>query len=117
MIAQTEAMNLLQQIDNDILGFVLILSTIGIFIISIVSIVAVFRTFNNVLLTRMNHSMVKSLLAKGYTIDEVERLTYGNQNWGRKIRNAVRSATTKHNRFKNRFPDGTQPAPPVKQSV
>jgi hypothetical protein len=120
MLAESDFIEVLQQIDNDVLGAVMILSTIGFFLTLLVTIVALFRTFNNVMLTRMNHTMVNSLLAKGYSVEEVERLTFGNQRWGYKLRNVVRSATGHFGRFKrNRYYASSvnPPVPPRKQTA
>ncbi len=120
MLAESDFIEVLRQIDDDVLGAVMILSTIGFFLTLLVTIVGVIRTFNNVTLTRMNHNMVSGLLAKGYSVEEVERLTYGNQRWGNKLRNVVRLATHRLGRFKrNRYYASgfNPPVPPRKQTA
>ena len=86
LLGQSDFVELLQTIDDDMLGVVLIISTVGIFSTLIVTIVTIARTVNNLLLTRMQHSMVKNLLSQGYSIQEVERLAYGNQRWSDRFR-------------------------------
>ena len=116
MLAQSELFQLLQQIDEEFLGAVLIIGTVGTFITVIVTVVSLARTVNNVMLTRMQHSMVKNLLAQGYSVDDTERLAFGNYRWGHRLRHFVQSAKTRLARV--RHPQPTHyPMPPVKQNA
>ena len=116
MLAQSELFQLLQQIDEEFLGAVLIIATVGTFITVIVTVVSLARTVNNVALTRMQHSMVKNLLAQGYSVDDTERLAFGNYRWGHRLRHFVQSAKTRLARA--RHPQPTHyPMPPVKQNA
>ena len=115
MFAQNELFELLQQIDDEFLGVVLLISTIGVFITIITAIVTVFRTINNITVTRMQQSMVKNLLAQGYSVDDVERLAYGTHRWGPKIRHIVQSAKSRLARMRPSQAPGRPPMPPVKQ--
>ena len=116
MFAQNDFFQLLQQIDEEFLGVVLVIATVGIFVTAIVTVVSLFRTVNNVALTRMQHSMVKNLLAQGYSVEDTERLAYGNFRWGQKLRHFVRSAKTGLARMRHPQP-AQYPLPPVKQNV
>jgi hypothetical protein len=117
LLAQSDFIELLQQIDEDLLGVVFIIGTIGIFLTMIVTIVTVARTINSLLLTRMQHTMVKNLLAQGYSVQEVERLAYGNHRWGDRFRHFFDSARQKVHRLKKRGPAVNQPVPPLKQTI
>jgi hypothetical protein len=116
MLAQNDFFELLQHIDEEFLGAILVIATVGIFITAIVTVVALARTVNNVALTRMQHSMVKNLLAQGYSVEDTERLAYGNYRWGHKLRHFVHSAKTRLSRM--RHPQHMHyPMPPVKQNA
>ena len=117
MLAQNEFFQLLQQIDDDFLGVVLIIATVGTFITAIVTVVSLARTVNNVALTRMQHSMVKNLLAQGYSVEDTERLAYGNYRWGHKLRHFVSSAKTRLARMRRHPQPMHYPMPPVKQNA
>ena len=116
MLAQNDFFELLQQVDEEFLGAILVIATVGIFITAIVTVVALARTVNNVALTRMQHSMVKNLLAQGYSVEDTERLAYGNYRWGHKLRHFVHAAKTRLSRM--RHPQHMHyPMPPVKQNA
>ena len=119
MLAQNDFFQLLQQIDEEFLGVVLIIATVGTFVTAIVTVVSLARTVNNLAVTRMQHSMVKNLLAQGYSVEDTERLAYGNYRWGHKLRHFVHSAKTRLARMRHpRHPHSAQyPMPPVKQNV
>lgn len=117
MLAQNDFFELLQHLDEEFLGAILVIATVGIFITTIVSVVTLARTVNNVALTRMQQSMVKNLLAQGYSVEDTERLAYGHQHrWGHKIRHIVNSAKTRFSRVRHPHPR-QYPMPPVKQNA
>jgi len=110
---QSEFFELLQSVDSDFVGVMLILTTIFSFVTVIVFVVTVSRTIQSVLVVRSSQRMVEGLLAKGYSVDEVERLVYGHKGWNAfsrmvgRCRDAIR---------RNNAP-GRHPAPPVKMPV
>lgn len=116
MLAQNDFFELLQHVDQEFLGAILVIATIGIFITTIVTVVTLARTVNNVTTTRMQHSMVKNLLAQGYSVEDTERLAYGNYRWGHKLRHFVHSAKTRLARMRHPQP-ARYPMPPVKQNA
>ena len=116
MLAQNDFFELLQHIDEEFLGAILVIATVGFFITAIVSVVTLARTVNNVALTRMQHSMVKNLLAQGYSVEDTERLAYGNYRWGHKLRHFIHSAKTQLSRGRHPHPR-QYPMPPVKQNA
>ena len=104
LTAKSSSFELLERIDPDILGAVAILSVIMFFVLLVTSVVTICRTYQNVTLARMQSQMLNDLLAKGYSVDEIQQLIYGHK----------RSVFT-------RFFDGSRqtyvsqrPAPPVK---
>ena len=117
MLAQNDFVELLQHVDQEFLGaIVMVIATIGIFITAIVTVVTLARTVNNVPMTRMQHSMVKNLLAQGYSVEDTERLAYGNYRWGHKIRHFV--IRPKRRLAHMRHPQAMHyPMPPVKQNA
>lgn len=115
MLAANDFLEFLSRIDNDFIGVVMILTTVGTFSTIIISVIVVFNTLNNLVATRMNHSLTKSLLAKGYSVDEVERLVHGQPNWSRRIGSVVRRASNELGRLSHRMRGANHPAPPVKQ--
>jgi hypothetical protein len=113
-------MEMLKHIDGDILGAVFVIGTIGIFVSFIVVVVSIARTWNNIAVVRMNQTLVQDLLEKGYTVDDIERLAYGGQNWSRKFRQLFHSAKSQisslhRRRYRNHYEN--QPVPPMKQTA
>ncbi len=116
MLGQNDFVEFLQHVDEEFLGIVMVIGTIGIFVTTIVTVVTLARTVNNVLMTRMQHAMVKNLLSQGYSVEDTERLAYGNYRWGQKLRHIVSSAKTRLAHM--RYPQAMQyPVPPVKQNA
>ncbi len=112
-------MELLKHVDGEILGAVFILGTIGIFISFIVVVVSIARTWNNIAVARLNQNLVQELLAKGLTVDDVERLVYGSQGWGRRFSKVFQNAKSHMADMRRRkyYRYETQPVPPMKHSV
>ena len=118
MLGQNDFFELLQHVDDEFLGAVLVIATFGFFLTAIVSVVTLARTVNNVATTKMQHSMVKSLLSQGYSVEDTERLAYGSFRWGHKIRHIVHSAKSRLASMRHSHPQPTQyPMPPVKQNA
>jgi len=75
-----------------------------------VTIVTISRTIQDIVLVRGNRRMVEDLLAKGYTVDDVERLVYGQNRWNmltRILQRCRRSSSTSQSPLQS-------PRPPVK---
>lgn len=103
--------------DGDLLGVVLILSTIGFFLSFIVVVVSVARTWNNIAMVRMTHSLVHELLSQGYTVEDVERLAVGGPRWKQRFRKMFQSTRVQIAKMAARSGYQNQPAPPYKQPV
>ena len=106
-LADSSFFDLVERVDPDIIGAMGILTVIMVFTLSIVSVVTVSRTIQNVSLARMHRQMINEMLAKGYSIDEIQQLVTGR-------RKSVFS----------RFFDGRRqeyvnnaPSPPLKTSI
>jgi hypothetical protein len=118
MLAHSEFVEVLRLFDNDLLGVVLVLATIGTFVTLIVSVISISRTWNNLAQIRMNQSLVKDLLNQGYSVEDIERLVYGGgQRWGSRFKQLVQSARSRFSRARNRYEYANQPVPPVKQTA
>ena len=117
MLAQqtNSLFSLIKEINPEMLGVVMILATIGIFVATIVTVVTICSTWSNMSMMRMSHSLVKDLLNQGYSVDDIDRLVYGNQGWGRKLKQFVRN--TKKQMTGSPQDYSNRPAPPVKQAV
>lgn len=118
MLAQSnsEFLEFLKLIDSDILGVVFIIGTIGFFVSLIVMVVAITRTWNNIAMVRMNQRLVQELLQKGYSVDDIERLAYG-QAWSHRFCKIFRSAKSQFENYVNRNKRENRPVPPYKQPV
>ena len=104
LVAASESFQLLERIDPDFLGAIAMVTTIFSFILMITTVVTVCRTYQKVALARMQNQMINELLAKGYSVDEIQQIVLGQK------RNVL-----------TRFFDGRRqtyvdqrPAPPVK---
>lgn len=119
MLAQSnsEFLEFLGMIDNDILGVVFIIGTIGIFVSFIVTVVSIARTWNNIAMVRMNQRLVQDLLQKGYSVDDIERIAFGGPALSKQFRKLFQSAKSQLASFANRNRYENQPVPPYKQSV
>ena len=115
MLAKSEFIEFLELFDNDLLGVVLVLMTIGTFVTVIVSIVSITRTWNQIAHQRMNQAMMKDLLNQGYSVDDVERLVYGAPRWTSRFKQMVKSARDTFSRSRRQREQVNQPLPPVKQ--
>lgn len=113
MLAKSEFIEFLELFDNDLLGVVLILTTVGTFVTAIVTVVSVSRTWNNLAQQRMNQSLMKDLLSQGYSVDDIERLVHGSPRWTNRFKQFVKSAKDTLIRRKPQY--NNQPMPPVKQ--
>lgn len=119
MLAQhnSEFLEFLKLLDNDILGVALIIGTIGTFVSFIVVVVSVTRTWNNISITRMNQRLVQELLQKGYSVDDIERLAYGGGAWSHRFNKLFNSAKVQLANLVKRHQRENRPVPPYKQSV
>ena len=117
MLAQSnsEFLEFLKLIDGDILGVVFIIGTIGLFVSFIVLVASIARTWNNIAMVRMNQRLVKELLEKGYSVDDIERLAYGGQAWSQQFRKICQSAKSRLANYFDRNKYENQPVPPYKQ--
>ena len=119
MLAQSSGpepiFQLLESIGPEPLAAIMIIGTIGGIAITIVSITLTLSTINNITTMRMSQSMVKNLLEKGYSVEDVERLVFGGKPWGRRGKKLIRTARS---RWQNQPLDsGQHPMPPVKQTA
>lgn len=118
MLAESpEFVEFLQRMDPDLLGTVLILGIIFSFVICIVTIVTVARTWNRMVELRMNQRLVKDLLKQGYSVDDIERLASSGTSIGRHLHGFVQSAKHRIVRMSRSNEYANRPVPPVKQSV
>lgn len=122
MLAKSDFIEILQLFDNDLLGVVLVLTTIGTFVTLIVSVLSIVRTWNNIAQMRMNQSLVKELLNQGYSVDDIERIVYGGQQWGKRFKRLVDTARNGFSKVASRREfarrnEFATPVPPVKQSA
>lgn len=117
MIARSDLFEILNRIDSELIGTAVILTVIGIFITSIVAVVSICRTINNIKTTRMTQEMVSSLLGQGYSIDEIERLVFGGQQWHRRVRRFVQSTRDHLTGARRKSGCRNHPVPPMKQTA
>lgn len=117
MLAQSEFIEFLKLFDDEVLGAVFIIGTIGIFISFITLVVSVTRTWNNIAMVRMNQRLVQELLQKGYSVDDIERLAYGGNVWRQQFRKMIDSAKAQFANLAKRHRHENPPAPPFKQSA
>lgn len=102
---------------GDALGVILILATIGLIVTLIVTVVCVCRLINNFHIVKMHHRLVNELLQKGYSVDDIERLTVG-QGIGGKVKKLYRAAANRMNSNVGKSMNpGQKPVPPIKQSA
>ena len=104
----------IESINPDILGTVMILGTIGFFVTSIVTVVTISGSITNMKVVKMHHAMVKDLLKQGYSVDDIERLTMG-QGIGGQVKKLVRAATNRLTKPGQQ--NANRPVPPVKQTA
>ena len=100
-------LSLAERIDPDFLGAIGMVTTVMFFVLMIVSVVTLCRTYQNVSLAKLQNQMINDLLAKGYSVDEIQQLMGG-----------------KRKNILFRFFDGGRqtyvnrnPSPPVKNAV
>ena len=74
---QSETFQIVERIDPDFLGAIAMVTTIMTFVLSIITVVTVCRTYQKVSLAKMQNQMINELLAKGYTVDEIQQLASG----------------------------------------
>ncbi len=119
MLAQSnsEFLQFLEMLDGDLLGAVLIIGTIGFFISFIVVVASVSKTWNNIAISRMNQNLIQDLLAKGYSVEDIERLAYGGPSWNRKFHKLFKSAKSQFASHVRRRRYENQPVPPMKQTA
>lgn len=115
--SNSEFIEFLQLFERDLIGAVFIIATVGAFISFIVLVVSITRTWNNLALARMNQRLVQDLLAKGYSVDDIERLAYGGQAWSYQLRKMIGSARDQVANMVNRRTGENQPVPPYKQTA
>ncbi len=75
--ANSELFRLLERIDPDFLGVIGLVATVMCFALLIISVVTIFRTFQNISLAKLQNQMINELLSKGYSVDEIQRLVHG----------------------------------------
>ncbi len=111
--SQSEFFEFLRSIDSDMVGAMMIVGTIFFFVTLIVAMVTISRTVQDIVLIRSNRKMVEQLLASGYSVDDVERLVYGQNRWN--VLTRMLGRCRKAN-YSNEMPVH-QPRPPVKMPV
>ncbi len=114
LLAQTSQnfeTSLLNRIEPNFLGAILILSVIFGFVIIVVSVVTIFSTIEKITLAKMSKSMVEDMMAKGYSPEEIRMLVQGDRPWEKFRKFFAWSKKKPAEEYTNR------PAPPVKQRV
>lgn len=117
LLAQTQnggIFELLQSLDKELLGVILIVGTVGIFVTSIVAICTISGAITNLRAMKLHQTMVTDLLQKGYSVDDIERLTMG-QGIGGQVKKLVRAATNRLSTSGQSPDPANRPVPPVKQ--
>jgi hypothetical protein len=112
MLAQSSnsLFQLLESIDRDALAVIFILATIGTFFAVIFIVGFTMSTVKSISTTRMTQTMIRELLNKGYSVDDVERLVYGAP-LTQKVKNLFTAAQRRVRPHNCDFP----PSPPIKQ--
>ena len=106
LLAQSTFLQLAEGIDPNLLGAIGMVSTILFFLVALITIVTVTRTVQNITLTKMQNQMINELLAKGYSVDEIQQLVTGKR---RSV--LTRAFDRSRQAYVNR-----RPSPPVKQT-
>ena len=114
LLANSAFIELLQSLDRDVLGAVFIVGTVLFFVTVITSVVTICKTLSNLAAIKSNRTMVEDLLSKGYSVDDVERLVYGQGGFDKLSRVLNRSIRSGVNRIKKRQ---SRTSPPVKASA
>ncbi len=80
LLAQTSepsVFQLLQRIDPDMLGAMGLVATILTFVLITIVMTTLCRTYQNISLAKLHNQMINELLAKGYSVDEIQQLVSG----------------------------------------
>jgi hypothetical protein len=77
ILAESGLITLAHRLDPDLLGAMGIVSVVGFFVTSIVMIVTVGRTVQNLTLARMQVKLIYELLAQGHSVNDVQQLVQG----------------------------------------
>ena len=78
-VADSSLVKLLDRVDPDFLGVIGILTVVMAFVFSIVFVVTVARTIQNITLTRMHRKLINELLDRGYAVNDIQQLLNGRQ--------------------------------------
>ena len=70
---------LAERIDPNLLGAIGLISVVLTFIFLVVSTVTFCRTLQSLSLAKMQNQMINELLAKGYSVDEIQQLVTGSR--------------------------------------
>lgn len=104
--AHSSFFDLFQKVDPDFLGVMGILTTVFTFVFLMVAISTISRTIQNISIARMQNQMINELLAKGYSVQDIQQLVHGSR------KNVLfRFFDNNRQTYVNR-----QPSPPVKNN-
>lgn len=79
LFADSAFLNIVDRIDPDIVGAIGIVTVVMTFVLAIVTVVTITRTIQNITLARMHRQMVNEMLAKGYSVGEIDQLVNGHR--------------------------------------
>ena len=82
MLAQSsnsEIFHIVERMNPELLGAIAMVGTILTFVMVMLSIFVVSRTIQNIYLSRMQNQMLNELIAKGYSVEEIQQLVYNNR--------------------------------------
>ena len=104
--ANSQFFEIIQRIDPDFLGSIGLVVAILTFVLLIVSVIFSLRTIQNISMAKMQNQMVNELLAKGYSVQEIQQLVYNHR------RNVLfRFFDNRKQGYVNR-----NPSPPIKRA-
>lgn len=110
----SELLEFLKSLDQDLLGVAVILTIIGIFGSVITVSVTLIEARKKVKLARLQKETVDDLLSRGYSLEEVERIVFGQSNWDKFC--GIFSQKKNHNAPEART-EYRRPVPPQKQTA
>ena len=103
-VASSDLFKLIERTDPELLGAIALISVVLAFALSITMVVTICRTYQNITLAKLQSRMLNDLLAKGYSVGEIQQLVYGQKrNVLARFFDERREAYVNH-----------RPAPPVK---
>jgi hypothetical protein len=80
-IPKSDFMQLVERIEPEFLGAILIVAVVFSFVTLIVTIVSFTQMIQKITIVRTNHRLIEHLLAQGMSADDIERLVFGKKRW------------------------------------